>query len=92
MKTQIEAMLDRVRLHEKYVATFSTPEGKEVLSHILKIGHVFATTFVRGDINETMLKEGERRLALSILRFVSRDHGEIQKLAQQTYEEMTDAR
>ena len=74
-----------VKLHEQYQGVFGTADGQEVLGHILKEAHVFDSTFVRGDIHETMLREGERRLALSILRYFSKDHGTLQKLAEANY-------
>ena len=75
----------RVKLHESYQAVFGTPDGELVLQHILKHGHVFETSFVRGDPHETALREGERRLALSILRHVCRDHAEFQRMAEEHY-------
>lgn len=74
-----------IKLHEKYVAVFGTSEGQEVLTHILKEGFAFDSTFVRGDVHETILREGQRRLALSILRYFSKDHGTLQKLAEANY-------
>ncbi|HRI37090.1 MAG TPA: hypothetical protein PLO50_00885 [Nitrospira sp.] len=79
-----------VKLHEKYVSVFGTSDGQEVLEHILRNAYVFDSTFVRGDVYETMLREGERRLALSILRFFSKDHGVLQKMAENIYNRSTE--
>lgn len=79
-----------VKLREKFVSTFGTADGQEVLQHILREGHAFDTTFVRGDVHETMLREGERRLALSILRYFSKDHSYFQKLAENHYNRVTE--
>lgn len=83
-------MSKSVRLHEAYQAVFSTPDGEMVLEHILKVGHVMDSTFVRGDIHETCLREGERRLALSILRHVLKDHGHFQKIAETRYNQQAE--
>jgi hypothetical protein len=70
---------DRVLLHGSYQNVFGTPEGEQVLAHIAKVGFLTRSTFVAGDPEQTMLNEGSRRLALSILRFVRKDHGELLK-------------
>lgn len=74
---------DKVRMHEKYVAVFSTPVGQDVLRHICKRGFVMSSTFVPGDIHTTALNEGSRRLALSILRFVAKDPKELAKFVEE---------
>lgn len=68
---------DRVLLHGSYQNVFGTPEGEQVLRHIAKVGFLTRSTFVAGDPDQTMLNEGSRRLALSILRFVRKDHSEL---------------
>ena len=65
--------IDNVLLHSDYKKTFSTPEGQRVLSHIMKVGFVTRPTIGRTP-EETMSNEGMRRLALSIMRFVKKDH------------------
>lgn len=63
-----------MEIQEAYRALFRENEvGKEVLTHILKTGHVWSSTFVKGDPHESALKEGERRMALSILRAAYRE-------------------
>lgn len=64
----------RAKLHETYQSVFSSPAGEEVLIHICKVGHVFTSTFVDGDPQKTALNEGKRVLALSILKFIKKDH------------------
>ena len=66
--TMREIMMGRLSIHRSYRAVFGTPEGERVLEHILKEGFAVKTTFVAGDPEQTMLNEGSRRLALSILR------------------------
>lgn len=79
----MSSLLDKLAMHEKYQEVFGSPAGQEVLMHIMKAGFVFKPTFVRGDVNETMLNEGSRRLALSILKIYGKDHAIIQKMMEQ---------
>jgi hypothetical protein len=65
-------------LKESYRRIFDTPDGEIVLRHICRHAHVFGTTFVKGDPYETALREGERRLALSILRFIYREDRSVE--------------
>ena len=75
-------------IKESYRAVFSTPEGKEVLAHICKNAHLTSCTFVKKDPNETLINEGMRRLALSILRYAGRSDRDI---IEQIEKEFTDA-
>lgn len=68
----------REKLAEKYRLIFDTPDGRDVLRHIVRMAHVDRSTFVK-DVNVMLVREGERRLALSILRMVCRDHEELQQ-------------
>lgn len=86
MSSLVKSIMARVSLKEDYEVTFSSPQGKRVLAHILKVGHAHATTFVEGDINKTILQEGERRLALSILRQVCKDSKELQTALENHYQ------
>lgn len=73
----------RVKLHESYQAIFDTLEGQQVLNHICENGLVFKSTFVAGDPYQTALNEGKRVLALSILKFVKKDHSAMLKMVEQ---------
>lgn len=74
-----DRLIARVLIHEAYESTFSTPAGKEVLRHLCKVGFIYKTTFVAGDPHLTAMNEGKRAFALSILRFVNKDHAELLK-------------
>ncbi len=63
---------DRLYLHGAYKRLFDTPDGKTVLSHLMRSGYVFDTTYVRNDPNATALNEGSRRMVLSILRYLNK--------------------
>ena len=60
-------------MRDMYKRVFSTYEGKAVLLHILSIANVDETTFTMGDHDYTILKEGQRRLALNILKMAQDD-------------------
>jgi len=71
--------VNMVELHDSYKKTFSTPDGERVLNHLCKVGFISDTTYVGGDPTETAHREGQRRLVLSILRFLERDPREFMK-------------
>lgn len=75
---KVRRLFNRVSLHEKYQSVFSTPEGQEVLEHICDQGYMFKTTSSTNH-DVMLIREGQRMMALAILRHVYRDHGEIQK-------------
>lgn len=79
----------RAKLHEHYQDVFSSPSGEQVLIHICKVGHVFQTTHVKGDPNETAINEGKRILALSILKFVKKDHKAVLEMIEKQLEQQT---
>ena len=70
-------LIKKRQLRDSYRSVFDGPKGKEVLRHICKQGHVFEPTFVAGDPHLTSLREGERRLALSILKIVNKDFADL---------------
>jgi len=82
---KISQRVEYAQLHASYVRVFDTPDGQRVLRHLMKMGYMSKTTFVRDDPYETALNEGSRRLVLSLLKFYGRDH---MKLLDQL-EEMT---
>jgi len=81
--------VDRLVMRRKYRAVFGSSVGKEVLNHILKLGHVLEPTFVIGDPQQTALREGERRLALSILRMVLRSDEALERVKELMDETVT---
>jgi microsomal dipeptidase-like Zn-dependent dipeptidase len=68
-----------VEMHDSYKKVFSSPDGERVLEHLCRVGFVFDTSHVSGDPYETAHREGQRRLVLSILRFLERDPRELLK-------------
>lgn len=79
VSNMMDVVRDRIRLHGAYQRVFDGPDGETVLRHLMHIGHVTSSTFVRGDMHETAMQEGERRLVLSVLKFVRHDHAELIK-------------
>ncbi len=79
MSRLLDMMRDQTHLHAAYQRVFETPDGQLVLRHLMKTGYVFETTFVAGDTHRTALNEGSRRMVLSIVKFVKRDHKELVK-------------
>ena len=67
-------------LHDAYRAVFSTPDGERVLQHLCKSAFIHDSTYVQGDSHETVHREGQRRLGLSILRFIDKDPKDIQAM------------
>lgn len=85
---QVNELLMRKRIrHRSYAAVFGTGEGELVLADILEEGFVTRSTFVAGDPNQTILNEGSRRLALSILRMAKANHKERIRMIEQQLQE-----
>ena len=81
---QIRTILMHKRMvHRSYAKVFGDLEGEVVLQHILQAGFVTKSTFVAGDPEQTMLNEGSRRLALSILRMAKTNHKEVLRMIEQ---------
>lgn len=78
-----EILTEKLTIHRSYQAVFSTPEADKVLRHIMRSAFVITPTFVRGDPEQTLMNEGSRRLALSILRMARTNHREQIRLIEQ---------
>lgn len=59
-------------LHGSYRLVFGTPDGKRVLRHICKRAFVFDST-IAPTAQEMAFREGQRALALAIVRYVNKD-------------------
>lgn len=83
----MDILLHRREIHRSYDAVFGSNEGERVLMHILDVGFVTKSTFVAGDSNQTMLNEGSRRLALSVLRMARTNHKEMVRMIEKQLQE-----
>lgn len=73
----VDIVKKRQQLAADYRDVFETPQGQRVLAHLAKTSFVFDPTFVQGDPYQTALHEGQRRVVLSIMKFI---HMDIAKL------------
>lgn len=65
---------------EAYRAVFENPQGELVLEHLAKQCHLFEPTFIAGDTHHSALREGERRVILSIMKMIGTDYSAMQKM------------
>ncbi len=78
---------NKYALVEAYRSVFETPQGEVVLAHLAKTCHVFEPVAVQGDPHMTYMRDGERRVVLSILKTLNYDLGKLQQLMEQTTNE-----
>lgn len=81
------AVIDRLKIRASYVRLFSTPDGQDVLLHIMRTGGITRSCHVSGDSHASAMLEGQRRLALSILRFAKKDYKQLLRQIQDGIEE-----
>lgn len=80
MNNPITMLRRRSELVEAYRAVFESPQGEVVLEHLTKTCHLFEPTFIAGDTHQSALREGERRVVLSILKMIGTDLGKLQQM------------
>jgi hypothetical protein len=83
----VDLLMRKRNMHRNYAAVFGSNEGDMVLRHIMSEGFITKSTYVAGDPNQTMLNEGSRRLALSILRMARTNHKEVIRMVEQQLQE-----
>lgn len=66
-------------LRDSYKRVFETPDGQIVLRHLMRVGLVTSTTFVKGDPTATAMNEGMRRIVLSIMHYALKDQQEMEE-------------
>lgn len=54
-----------------FAAVFGTPQGRRVLAQILVWCQVWERSYVPGDANETILREGMRNIGLRIMETIN---------------------
>ena len=71
-----------------YQEVFSSANGKRVLQDLIKTHHMYGSIF-DGDVNSTLVHEGERRVVLRILNILKLDvqslHERIESYDEETY-------
>lgn len=82
-----QRLVDRAAIHQSYQTVFNTPDGERVLHHLMKTANVTKPSFVPGDPHQTAFNEGARHLALSILKFVKRDHDAMLRAIEEAKDE-----
>lgn len=83
----LQQRLDR---KARFQAVFGTKEGRQVLQEILEIGGVFDTVANVSNPYDTYVREGQRRLALSISKLVFESDEHMMQMArrmEQSYDE-----
>ena len=77
MEPEIEGVIDPQDLHPEvkdifvaYRETFSTASGQKVLDD-LKKSYQDRTTYVKGDVNQTLINEGARTVYLLIVAMMT---------------------
>jgi len=64
----------RALLKAKFRIVFGTPEGREVLDEICRSCQLHKSTFVVGRPDLTAYRNGQRDVALSLLRMIGEDN------------------
>ena len=77
MREKLNFLIRDRDTHAAFRRVFDTPDGRVVLDAIMRDGYVFKSTFVSGDPHKTSMNEGSRRLALGIVQYFAKDHGDF---------------
>lgn len=78
---------NRARIKDAYHSVFNSVSGKIVLQHLAKVCGLGNTSVVKGDVYETYVNEGMRRVILSILRQLNVDDAAMMGLIEQGIQE-----
>ena len=69
-------------VYSLYRVVFGSPEGEKVLKHLMRKCHVFTSTF-QGDSQMTAFNEGQRHVALSIMKTLKIDQDKLLRIMDQ---------
>lgn len=83
---QAEAYSKKVKAYQD---VFNSPQGQEVLQDILSHCHFYQPSHTPGDPYETAFREGERNVALKIVKALNTDP---KKVVSETLKRMEEAR
>lgn len=71
MKKKSKAV-ERSEVYQAYQAVFNSPNGTKVLLDLMQVHHMMSSTF-NDNINQTLIREGERNAVLRILSILKID-------------------
>lgn len=66
-----------------YQAVFGTEQGQRVLIDLMRAGHIDVTTYISGQTENSLVREGERRMVLRIMNILKQDAAELLKMTKQ---------
>lgn len=82
----LEIVARRRRIQQAYKRLFESPDGQLVLEHLARTNFVFdKSTFVQGDPHQSALHEGQRRVVLSIMRYIATDSEKLLKMIEDNH-------
>ena len=87
MEKQDHKYLDNIKF---YRAFFKSKHGEKVLYDLMKTHNFFTCTFVKGDRDEMLIKEGERNVVLRILSILKIDPQKLEQMMKKEEEENRD--
>lgn len=76
MSVLSDKLHERLVMQAKFRAVFETKEGKEVLSHLMKMSGILKPQ-ITADPNTALVRQGQQHIVLSILRILGKDPMEI---------------
>lgn len=88
MKTQKEMAKKSLVKVSAYKRVFSGLDGEIVLKDLMAAHSVMNSTFVSKDVNEMLLKEGERNVVLRILKLLNIDEAQLKERIESYEKEM----
>lgn len=71
-----------------YKRVFSGLDGELVLKDLMATHSVMTSTFVSKDVNEMLIKEGERNVVLRILKLLNIDEAQLKERIESYEKEM----
>ncbi len=74
-KTSAEKLISR---SSAYQALFRSPDGEKVLRDLMRAHAVMSSTF-NGNVNDMLIKEGERNVVLRILKLMNVNPQELRE-------------
>jgi hypothetical protein len=76
MSLLTEKLHERLVMQAKFRTVFDTKDGKEVLSHLMKMSGILKPQ-ITADPSMALVRQGQQHIVLSILRVLGKDPMEI---------------